>query len=252
MSQFMDQHLPNNFNVVRDYLLRIAGLPHPIQPIDVKHPDWPALGHAIDLRLRISLSSDFGTPVTAGIDALSGHASLRGVPSTPVRLALHRAGQDLLSMVRRHLARPTRLDEDTLCRLCFVAGYYEDIYRTGEIRRYSLLASATPATTLEQLIASVPPYAIEDIDQQMKLAVPPFAPFRELPSPARVCGPTFDGSGDIGGADADFILGGLLLDCKAAIQPGGPERSRSPPRPEPRYISGWSSTGHVPRPTERR
>lgn len=32
-------------------------------------------------------------------------------------------------------------------------------------------------------------------------------------------GPVFAGSGDIGGADADYILGGLLLDCKATKDP---------------------------------
>jgi hypothetical protein len=34
------------------------------------------------------------------------------------------------------------------------------------------------------------------------------------------CGPEFTGSADIGGADADFILGGLLLDCKSTPMPG--------------------------------
>jgi hypothetical protein len=34
------------------------------------------------------------------------------------------------------------------------------------------------------------------------------------------CGPEFTGSADIGGADADFILGGLLLDCKSTTRPG--------------------------------
>lgn len=34
-----------------------------------------------------------------------------------------------------------------------------------------------------------------------------------------MCGPVFAGSGDIGGADADYILGGLLLDCKATKDP---------------------------------
>jgi hypothetical protein len=53
----------------------------------------------------------------------------------------------------------------------------------------------------------------------MELAEEPFAPLRALPAEARICGPVFQGSQDIGGADADFILGGLLLDCKAAIQP---------------------------------
>jgi hypothetical protein len=53
----------------------------------------------------------------------------------------------------------------------------------------------------------------------MELAAKPFAPFRALHPKARICGPTFQGSKNIGGADADFILGGLLLDCKATIQP---------------------------------
>ncbi|MFE4594387.1 hypothetical protein [Streptomyces laurentii] len=58
-----------------------------------------------------------------------------------------------------------------------------------------------------------------DIDQQMRLADSPFAAFRTLPHANRVCGPVFAGSGDIGGADADYILGGLLLDCRATKDP---------------------------------
>jgi hypothetical protein len=82
-----------------------------------------------------------------------------------------------------------------------------------------MLASANPGTTLDDLTAAVPGYAIEDIGRQMELAEEPFAPLRALPPEARICGPTFQGSRDIGGADADFILGGLLLDCKATTQP---------------------------------
>lgn len=73
-----------------------------------------------------------------------------------------------------------------------------------------MLSSATPATTLDDLTAAVPKYAACDIDQQMRLAEGPFAAFRALPQTARVCSPVFAGSSDIGGADADYILGGLL------------------------------------------
>jgi hypothetical protein len=215
----MAQHLPNSTALVRNYLHQVAGLAHPVQPIDVKHPDWSALGHAIDFRLRLSLGSSLGAPVSTGIDAVGGPMPLRGAPPRPIRTALHRAGQDLLSAVNAYLDRAGGLGDDALCRLCFVAAYYEDIYRTGEIRRYSMLADATPTTTLDDLTAAVPGYAIDDIGRQMKLAEEPFAPFRALPAKARICGPDFRGSQDIGGADADFILGGLLLDCKAAIQP---------------------------------
>ncbi|UDM05439.1 hypothetical protein [Streptomyces longhuiensis] len=98
-----------------------------------------------------------------------------------------------------------------------MAGFFEDVARTGEIRRFSMLSSATPATTLDDLTAVVPEYVVTDIDQQMRLADGPFAAFRAMPQRARVCGPGFAGSGDI--ADADYILGGLLLDCKATKDP---------------------------------
>ena len=53
----------------------------------------------------------------------------------------------------------------------------------------------------------------------MQLAERPLAPFRALPQPAKVCGPVFAGSNYIVGADADYILAGLLLDCKATKEP---------------------------------
>lgn len=34
-----------------------------------------------------------------------------------------------------------------------------------------------------------------------------------------MCGPVFVGSADLGGAEADFIVGGLLIDCKATTRP---------------------------------
>jgi hypothetical protein len=57
----------------------------------------------------------------------------------------------------------------------------------------------------------------DDIAQQMELSNSPLAPFRALPPGAVNCGPEFAGSRDVGGADADFILDGLLVDCKATI-----------------------------------
>lgn len=219
MSQYMARHLPNARAVVSDYLQQIAGLLHPVQPVDVKYPDYSALGHAIDLRLRLSLGTPPGAPVSTGVAIIGGRMPIRGAPAQPIRAALGQAGRDLLSTMDGYLDRSANLDEDTVARLCFVAAYYEDIYRTGEIRRYSMLADATPATTIDGLLAAVPGYAVVDIGRQLELAEQPFAQFRALPATARICGPTFYGSQDIGGADADFILDGLLLDCKAAIQP---------------------------------
>jgi hypothetical protein len=93
------------------------------------------------------------------------------------------------------------------------------VYRTGEVRRYSLLTEATPGTRLRDLAAAVPGYVPADLQRQLALALPVFERFRALPADRVVCGPVFSGSADIGGADADFIINGLLLDCKATVAP---------------------------------
>ncbi|MER5618126.1 hypothetical protein [Streptomyces sp. NPDC002215] len=142
--------------------------------------------------------------------------ALRSAPAGRALKALHTAGREFLATVDTYLAAPGSLNENGLIRLCFVAGFFEDIARTGEIRRFSMLSSATLVTTLDDLTAVVPEYVVTDIDHQMRLADGPFAAFWALSQRARVCGPVFAGSG---GADADYILGGLLLDCKATKDP---------------------------------
>lgn len=219
VSQFMVQQLPNSHNVERDYHAYLPGLPHPVQPIDVQYPDWSALGHAIDYRLRLSFGCALGPGVSFGVRLLDGPGPRHGVPKYPVRQALFAVGRQLLATVDTYLADPRSQSENALIRLCFVAAFFEDIYRTGQIRRFSMLAEATTSTSLADLTAAVPTYVIDDIRKQMQLAELPLAPFRALPQPAKVCGPVFAGSSDIGGADADYILDGLLLDCKATRNP---------------------------------
>jgi hypothetical protein len=226
VSRFLADHLPDTRRAVLDYLGRIGDLPRPVQPADVRYPAWAALGHAIDFRLRLSLGCPLGDSVAAGVAAIGASGSLRGAPSRAVRDALHRCGHYLLATVNAYLGDPGSLPDGYLARLCFVAAFYEDVFRCGEVRRYSMLAEGTPDTTFDGLVAAVPGYAVDDIGQQMALAGNTFRQFRALPRRAVTCGPVFAGSADIGGADADFILGGLLLDCKATITPrklGGDE-----------------------------
>jgi hypothetical protein len=215
VSRFMAQHLPRSLNVQRDYLSRLTALPHPVQPVDVRYPNWSALGHTIDYRLRLSFGATLGEAVSHGVAILAERTPLRGASARP---ALAIAGRRLLDTVNAHLAGIRRLTDGALTRLCYVASFFEDVYRTGQIRRFSMLAEAGTATDLDSLIAAVPAYVIEDIDQQMLLSHQTLAPYRALPQRARICGPVFSGSDDVP-ADADFVLGGLLLDCKATRDP---------------------------------
>lgn len=194
-------------------------MPYAVQPFDVQRPDWAALGHAIDYRLRLFLGRPLGLAVQAGV-ALAGQPTLvDGAPAGPVCEALLEAGEDLLAEIDQTLAAPGRADEERTSRLCFVAAHYEALYRRGQHSRHGLLAAATRTTTLEDLAAAVPDYAVTDLAEQMRLAEPVFALWLSLPQEQRVCGPVFTGSTDLGGADADYILGGTLIDCKATTRP---------------------------------
>jgi hypothetical protein len=219
VSLFLARHLPDTHKVVQDYHRRITGLPRPVQPKDAWRPAWPALGHAIDYRLRLSLRCPLGDAVRIGIAAVASGEPLPGAPDQPGRTALATTGYYLLTVVDRFLAGTLELEDKWLTRLCFVASFYEDVYRTGEIAHYSMLRDATFRTDLRALVKAVPSYVVADIAAQLELAQPVFTPFRALPQPQVACGPVFAGSADIGGADADFIVGGLLLDCKATTTP---------------------------------
>lgn len=219
ISLFLARHLPDTHKIVQDYHRRIAGLPRPVQPKDAWRPAWTALGHAIDYRLRLSLGCPLGDPVRIGIEAVASDEPLPGAPSRATRTALATTGYHLLAVVDRFLAGKLEMEDRWLTRLCFVASCYEDVYRTGQIAQVSVLRDASPNANLRSLVKAVPEYVVADIAAQMELSQPVFAPFRALPRPLITCGPAFAGSTDIGGADADFIVNGLLLDCKATTAP---------------------------------
>ncbi|MFF9819017.1 UvrD-helicase domain-containing protein [Streptomyces sp. NPDC014006] len=220
MSLFLARHLPRTERLISAYQQQVRTLPPAAQPMNERRPDYAALGHTIDYRLRLLLGRGPGEAVALGIRLLGNLAPLDGAPAADVRQSLHSAGIELLARLRAHLDGATRLDDEELTRLCHVAGYFEAVYRNGVFsRRRNLLASADARTTLNDLTAAVPAYVLEDISDQIALAERPFAPFRLLPEHKRVCGPVFAGSADLGGADADFIVDGLLIDCKATIRP---------------------------------
>ncbi|MFJ9690464.1 UvrD-helicase domain-containing protein [Streptomyces bacillaris] len=220
MSTFLAQHLPYPERVIASYTQHIQGLPHPVQPLNERRPDFAALGHTIDYRLRLSLGSHPGPAAQAGIDLIGSSLPIEGAPSTAVRANLYMIGSNIMGRLRAHLADPhRRLDDDELTKLCFITSYFEAIYRNGAFpHKRNFLTLVDDHTTIKGLTDAVPAYVIEDIDEQMNLAEKPFASLRDLPAHQRVCGPTFTGSTDVK-ADADFITDGFLIDCKAVTRP---------------------------------
>ncbi|MFG2662279.1 UvrD-helicase domain-containing protein [Streptomyces sp. NPDC048425] len=220
MSTFLARHLPLPERLIASYLRHTRGLPHPVQPLNERRPDYAALGHTIDYRLRLSLGSDPGPAAIAGVDLIGSTHPVDGAPAPAVRANLHTIGTSVLNRLHAHLTDRNRLlNDDELTRLCFITGFFEAVYRNGVFhRKRNLLAHVDEHTTANSLISAVPSYVVDDIDEQMKLAEEPFAPLRNLPADKRVCGPVFAGSADVK-ADADFITGGVLIDCKAITRP---------------------------------
>jgi hypothetical protein len=194
LSRFMAEYLPHPGKLHVQYLKFAAALPHPVQPLEIRSPDWAALGHAVDYRLRLSLGSGPGDAVAHGVQFVGGREELPGAPDPEARAAAHEAGRNLLTALHLHVSGSVVLDDAEVSRLCFVAASYESIYRTGRVQRGNMLLKATAKTTLGQLTAAVPEYVVEDLDRQLALAQEPFAPLRALPAAAKVCGPPSPGA----------------------------------------------------------
>ncbi|MFD4998697.1 hypothetical protein [Streptomyces buecherae] len=233
ISLFLAEQLPNTRALQADYRKRLSRFPVPVRPrVEAGlRPEYRMLGHTIDHRLRISLGAPTGSPIKEGIERAVLDDD--GWPSRKVIHAVQRAGGRMVEELARYesdAGQPLCLetaDEDRLIRLCHVASSFEAIFRHCGWMRGNSLGLCTAEASLEDLLEAVPDYVVDDIRQQMQLAARPgpFEDLRLLPAEARICGPVFDGSRHVGGADADFILDGALIDCKATIRPERVDRA---------------------------
>lgn len=111
--------------------------------------------------------------------------------------------------------------EERLDRLCYALAWFERVYRDGVISAESPLGTSSGALDAEGLLAQVPEYAVDDLQVQIRLAERALGQLREL-TPEAGCraGPTFVGGADVGGADADLLVGRSLLEFKSTSRPG--------------------------------
>lgn len=101
-------------------------------------------------------------------------------------------------------------DERMLNRFCFVLGMYETVYRSGRVPEE--LASLGPDPSVEMLLASVNEAWVDDLVALAEGFLASEA--RELCGRHVAANPTFAGSRDVGGADADIIIGSTLIEVK--------------------------------------
>ena len=105
-------------------------------------------------------------------------------------------------------------EERVLARYCFVLALFEQIFRSGCHLEGSLMVPA-PKKSVEELLAIPEDAWVDDISTLSWLF---YDKCSHLLSQASILNPTFVGSGDVGGADADLIVNGCLFDIKTTKQ----------------------------------
>lgn len=121
-----------------------------------------------------------------------------------------------VKLIAPHQRMPDPDEERALARLCLMLAAFEAVYRAlawpPAFLRDELPASAT------DLLSAVPDDWVEDVAD---LSTAFSRRYPEWRGAAAILNPTFEGSADIGGADADFILDGCLWDIKTTKTDGG-------------------------------
>lgn len=212
-------------------------------PLAVPAPGLPGIasmvGLAFDMRLRLAYTA---TPAVAesvrvGVELCDQAANQAHRPHQTTWAGITALGRELTSAIVTAVEelrlddRDTPLAHDTaterhLARLLLAASWFEVAYRSA-LTSYPATPAGRHANTLaaagslEQLLALVPEPAIVDVTALVTAAAHgPTAALRAQ-STSRQCytGVEFAGSPDIGAADCDLIVDGLLIETKVLAQP---------------------------------
>jgi hypothetical protein len=162
-------------------------------------PEHPALWRSVP---------GSGMSVQRSVDPLTP-----GLPPNPVSAFFARLSDRVPTI--GPVGRPVDdVDEREISRYCFALGLFEEVFRTGAVAPGSLLNALGPTTTVDDFLEAIPNDWIEDLAQ---LAVLFLDVFRDRLGRAAVLNPVFAQSRAVGGADADLISDGMLLEIKTTI-----------------------------------
>lgn len=210
--RFFDERLPHVRAIQRRF--RESGVPTILPEGD--RPPWSEIGMAFDYRLRYGFGLTPPSRLVAARGALllgAGSVNSGGSGAYAHLAAGLRAFLKESNPVGRLL--PPR-QESRLARFCYVLGLYETCFRNAAARATSpLLRLDQDASTADQL-ALAPHEAVADLCQ---LADAFIQSQRELLRRPAVLNPTFNLSLAVGGADADLIIDGCLIELKTTKRP---------------------------------
>lgn len=139
------------------------------------------------------------------------YEEMRNLDEHGFRSSLNETLQQLKPVGRRL----EREQEMLLVRYCIVLALFEEIFRAG-LHAKSPLILPSPKTTVNELLATSEDHWVDDL---CTLSWAFYDEHSDLFSQRTTLNPTFDGSRDVGGADADLIIDGCLIDIKTTINP---------------------------------
>lgn len=193
-----------------DYRVRLFFKAHPLSPL-AAHRGAAVLAGEWDAKLAGGM-----------VQHLEGPSSpIAGLPQQP-RVTVDLVTEffdDLDEVVNRvgpTARRLSREEDDVLARYCLTLALFEEVYRAAGSPYFdSPLLHVPQGVTCEQLLALPSAEQVADVcalwSGFLDEGIPEGRP--------AVCNPDFAGSGDVGGADADLLLGQCLVDLKVSVRP---------------------------------
>jgi hypothetical protein len=241
IGQFFRQRFPNTAAITRatNPVLKAATTIHPagLQP----YP-YSTVGTALDYRIRYSFAITPSRELVAWQGAwkllsandrwkVAEHELARGrttfLPSDgeedqdivhyPAAIVTGFFDQ-LDALLERIQPAGRRLEtraEQELARYCFVLALFEEVYRAPRPGGGPLSVPSAKGS-IEELLAVPGPAVLDDLGQLSRLFSDQFHNLLVHP---HILNPSFKGSRDVDGADADLIVDGCLIDIKTSISP---------------------------------
>ncbi len=215
IGQFIKQHFSQTTALTKDANRQLKDV-STLRPLESAEESYPygSLGAAFDYRARYAFAITPYQQLVAWHGALllsiaGGSYSRRLVKDFFEKLDV------TLKTVQPVGKRLDTVDEHTLDRYCFVLSLFEQVFRSSAYVQGPLM-QPTVKHSVEELLA-IPQVAwLDDLRAMFMLF---YDRYHHLLSRPAILNPVFAGSVDIGGADADMIVEGCLIDMKASISP---------------------------------
>lgn len=213
IGQFIKQHFSQTTALTKEANQRLKSA-RTLRPLEAAGEAYPygTLGAAVDYRLRYAFA------ITPYQHLVAWHgALLLSHPGGfyPRRLvkAFFEQLDATLQAIQPAGKRLDAAEEQTLNRYCFVLSLFEQVFRSNAYVQGPLL-QPTVKRNVEELLAIPQLACLDDLGAMFTLFYNGYASLLSRPA---ILNPVFTGSMDIGGADADMIVEGCLIDIKASI-----------------------------------